>query len=91
MNTEVDAWEIAPRFSDLLANTSIQFVQDKVKLLDPCDHFDARNPKSASCGGTVYLESGLHIEYDWYFFNFLLDIQNLQVEYIVFLWLFLLA
>lgn len=67
-NVEVDAWEIAPRFSDLLANTSIQFVQDKVKLLNPCDHYDVKNP---SCCGTVYLESGLHIEYDWYFFSFL--------------------
>ncbi|XP_022966268.1 alternative NAD(P)H-ubiquinone oxidoreductase C1, chloroplastic/mitochondrial [Cucurbita maxima] len=65
LSGEVDAWEIAPRFSDLLANTSVQFVQDKVKLLDPCDHIDVKNPKSASCGGTVYLESGLQIEYDW--------------------------
>lgn len=62
LSGEVDAWEIAPRFSDLLANTSIQFVQDKVKLLNPCDHYDVKNP---SCSGTVYLESGLHIEYDW--------------------------
>ena len=72
----MDAWEIAPRFSDLLANTSVQFVQDKVKLLDPCDHIDVKNPKSASCGGTVYLESGLQIEYDWYSFS-VQDLDNL--------------
>ncbi|XP_038882711.1 alternative NAD(P)H-ubiquinone oxidoreductase C1, chloroplastic/mitochondrial isoform X2 [Benincasa hispida] len=65
LSGEVDAWEIAPRFSDLLANTSIKFVQDKVKLLDPCDHYDMKNPKNPSCSGTVHLESGLHIEYDW--------------------------
>ncbi|KAL4021194.1 hypothetical protein IC575_019985 [Cucumis melo] len=65
LSGEVDAWEVAPRFSDLLANTSIQFIQDKVKLVDPCDHYDANNPKNPSCSGTVYLESGLHIEYDW--------------------------
>lgn len=74
MNAEVDAWEIAPRFSDLLANTSIQFVQDKVKLLEPCDHFDVKSSSHATCSGTVYLESGLHIEYDWYLFSFLSDI-----------------
>lgn len=64
LSGEVDAWEIAPRFSDLLANTSIQFVQDKVKLLEPCDHFDVKSSSHATCSGTVYLESGLHIEYD---------------------------
>ncbi|GAB4827590.1 hypothetical protein Ancab_034472 [Ancistrocladus abbreviatus] len=35
LSGEVDAWEIAPRFSDLLANTSVRFFQDTVKLLHP--------------------------------------------------------
>ncbi|KAJ6289126.1 hypothetical protein OIU76_025011 [Salix suchowensis] len=32
LSGEVDAWEIAPRFSELLANTGIQFFQDRVKI-----------------------------------------------------------
>lgn len=63
---EVDAWEIAPRFLDLLANTSVQFFQDRVKLLHPADHLGMIGPSRSSCGGTVHLESGLRIEYDWY-------------------------
>lgn len=59
---EVDAWEIAPRFSDLLANTSVLFHQDKAKLLYPSDHY---GPTQSSLGGTVLLESGLLVEYDW--------------------------
>jgi demethylphylloquinone reductase len=31
---ELDAWEIAPPFSELLANTSIQFKQDTVSAID---------------------------------------------------------
>jgi NADH:ubiquinone reductase (non-electrogenic) len=63
---EVDAWEIAPRFSDLLANTSVQFFQDRVKVLHPTDHLGINGPSGSNCGGTVHLESGLLIEYDWY-------------------------
>ncbi|KAL5982605.1 Nuclear pore complex subunit [Asimina triloba] len=65
LSGEVDAWEIAPRFSDLLANTSVQFSQDKVKLLQPTDNLGMSGPARSSCGGTVYLESGIVIEYDW--------------------------
>ncbi|KAK4264678.1 hypothetical protein QN277_025820 [Acacia crassicarpa] len=65
LSGEVDEWEIAPRFSDLLANTSIQFLQDRVKLLHPSDHWGRDGPPASSCGGTVHLESGLSIEYDW--------------------------
>ncbi|XP_065874201.1 alternative NAD(P)H-ubiquinone oxidoreductase C1, chloroplastic/mitochondrial isoform X2 [Euphorbia lathyris] len=64
LSGEVDAWEIAPRFSDLLASTGVLFLQDKVKLLHPCDHLGI-NGSSGSCGGTVQLASGFHIEYDW--------------------------
>lgn len=66
MYAEVDAWEIAPRFLDLLANTSVQFFQDRVKLLHPSDHFRMNGPSGSNFGGTVLLESGVHIEYDWY-------------------------
>ncbi|GJZ57957.1 alternative NAD(P)H-ubiquinone oxidoreductase C1, chloroplastic/mitochondrial [Tanacetum coccineum] len=63
---EVDAWEIAPRFSDLLVNTGVQFMKDRVKVLSPCDHVGSNGgPTVSGCGGTVQLESGLVIEYDW--------------------------
>ncbi|XP_076886657.1 alternative NAD(P)H-ubiquinone oxidoreductase C1, chloroplastic/mitochondrial-like [Bidens hawaiensis] len=62
---EVDAWEIAPRFSDLLVNTGVQFLKDRVKVLSPCDHVGTNGPNVSGCGGTVQLESGLVIEYDW--------------------------
>lgn len=65
-NAEVDAWEIAPRFSELLANTSVQFFKDRVKLLTPSDYLEVIGPMASGCGGTVLLESGLLVEYDWY-------------------------
>ncbi|KAG5029847.1 hypothetical protein AAZX31_05G182200 [Glycine max] len=65
LSGEVDEWEIAPRFSDLLANTSVQFFKDRVKVLNPSDHWGMNGSKASSCGGTVHLESGLLIEYDW--------------------------
>ncbi|PQQ19899.1 alternative NAD(P)H-ubiquinone oxidoreductase C1 chloroplastic/mitochondrial [Prunus yedoensis var. nudiflora] len=65
LSGEVDAWEIAPRFSDLLANTSVLFFQDKAKLLYPSDHLEVNGPTQYSCGGSVLLESGLLVEYDW--------------------------
>lgn len=65
-SAEVDVWEIAPRFSDLLSNTGIQFLRDRVKTLLPCDHLGANGSESSVAGGTVLLESGFLIEYDWY-------------------------
>ncbi|KAG8645578.1 alternative NAD(P)H-ubiquinone oxidoreductase C1, chloroplastic/mitochondrial isoform X1 [Manihot esculenta] len=65
LSGEVDAWEIAPRFSDLLANTGVVFLQDKVKLLSPSDHFGSNGSSRSGCGGIVLLASGLLIEYDW--------------------------
>ncbi|XP_042489401.1 alternative NAD(P)H-ubiquinone oxidoreductase C1, chloroplastic/mitochondrial-like, partial [Macadamia integrifolia] len=65
LSGEVEAWEIAPRFSDLLANTSMQFFKDKVKLLYPSDYLGTNGPTWPGCGGTVHLESGTIIEYDW--------------------------
>ena len=67
----MDEWEIAPRFSDLLANTSVLFFKDRVKFLHPSDNYGMNGSKSSSCGGTVHLESGLLIEYDWYSLNYL--------------------
>lgn len=65
---EVDAWEVAPLFTDLLKSTSIQFIKDRVKLLRPSDHLNQSTPDRGSTlfGGTVHLESGVVIEYDWY-------------------------
>ncbi|XP_058731113.1 alternative NAD(P)H-ubiquinone oxidoreductase C1, chloroplastic/mitochondrial-like [Vicia villosa] len=65
LSGEVDEWEIAPRFSDLLANTGVQFLKDRVKVLQPSDHLGVTGSNASSRGGTVHLESGLHIEYDW--------------------------
>ncbi|XP_024983671.1 alternative NAD(P)H-ubiquinone oxidoreductase C1, chloroplastic/mitochondrial isoform X2 [Cynara cardunculus var. scolymus] len=62
---EVDAWEIAPRFSDLLVSTPVQFLRDRVKVLSPCDHLGMNGSTVSGCGGSVQLESGLVIEYDW--------------------------
>uniref|UniRef100_A0A7N0ZS83 demethylphylloquinone reductase n=1 Tax=Kalanchoe fedtschenkoi TaxID=63787 RepID=A0A7N0ZS83_KALFE len=61
----VDAWEIAPRFVDLLASSSIQFLQDRVKLLHPANHLATNGPAESKCGGVVHLESGAQVEYDW--------------------------
>lgn len=61
LSGEVEAWEIAPQFSDLLANTGVRFFKDRVKCLYPCDHLGTNAPTA----GTVHLESGLLIEYDW--------------------------
>ncbi len=48
---ELDAWEIAPPFSELLANTSIQFKQDTVSAIDVT-------------GQQVTLSSGETLTYD---------------------------
>ncbi|GMH10388.1 hypothetical protein Nepgr_012229 [Nepenthes gracilis] len=65
LSGEVDAWEVAPRFSDLLANTNIQFFQDRVKLLHPSYDSPKNGSERSTCAGTVRLESGLLVEYDW--------------------------
>lgn len=67
-STEVDEWEIAPRFSDLLANTAVQFFQDKVKSLHPRYHIEKNGHAVSGSAGVVHLESGLLLEYDWYTF-----------------------
>ncbi|CAN6478374.1 unnamed protein product [Victoria cruziana] len=61
---EVDEWEIAPRFSELLSGTSIQFFQDRVKEVFPCDSYRTGTAQLIS-GGRVHLESGIEVEYDW--------------------------
>ncbi|KAL8170822.1 hypothetical protein V2J09_022626 [Rumex salicifolius] len=65
LSGEVEPWEIAPRFSDLLSNTSVQFYQDRVKLLHPSSGILDNGSERSKCAGTVHLESGLLIEYDW--------------------------
>ncbi|XP_059624475.1 alternative NAD(P)H-ubiquinone oxidoreductase C1, chloroplastic/mitochondrial [Cornus florida] len=65
LSGEVDKWEIAPRFLDLLENTGVQFFQDRVKLIHPSDQMGMNGPTGSSCGGSVHLGSGLVIEYDW--------------------------
>ncbi|CAL1391765.1 unnamed protein product [Linum trigynum] len=65
LSGEVDSWEIAPRFADLLSNTAVQFVQDRVKVLQPCDQLGINGSAKSDSAGTVLLQSGLLIEYDW--------------------------
>lgn len=81
LSAEVDVWEIAPRFSDLLSNTGIQFLRDRVKTLLPCDHSGANGSESSVAGGTVLLESGFLIEYDWYYVYTILI--NLNENYLI--------
>ncbi|XP_057791567.1 alternative NAD(P)H-ubiquinone oxidoreductase C1, chloroplastic/mitochondrial [Salvia miltiorrhiza] len=65
LSGEVDEWEIAPRFSDLLSNTTVQFFKDKVQALHPSDQLGMDAAALSQSAGTVHLESGLLIEYDW--------------------------
>ncbi|KAL9148414.1 hypothetical protein ABFS82_12G039700 [Erythranthe guttata] len=65
LSGEVDEWEIAPRFSDLLSNTAVQFFKDRVQSLHPSDHLGMGGDTVSRSAGVVYLESGLLIEYDW--------------------------
>lgn len=65
---EVDSWEIAPTFKDLLSNTSIQFCQDTVRSIQPCNAVNGQPPlvtTGRDSGGTVYLSSGTQVDYDW--------------------------
>ena len=67
---EVALWEVAPLFKDLLAGTFIQFHKDRVNAVLPRDgkrSFDSnRGLQAKDIGGSVLLESGMKIDYDWY-------------------------
>lgn len=68
LSKEVDLWEVAPLFEDLLKGTSICFQQDKVKKVLPVDESNRSRDESLAShknGGTVVLDSGLEVEYDW--------------------------
>ncbi|EFJ21917.1 hypothetical protein SELMODRAFT_268023 [Selaginella moellendorffii] len=66
LSKEVDVWEVAPLFADLLASTTIRFLKDNVKSVSPFDAVADDNKSSpSSIGGKVYLESGIQVEYDW--------------------------
>ncbi|EPS72706.1 hypothetical protein M569_02050, partial [Genlisea aurea] len=65
LSGEVDEWEIAPRFSDLLSKTSVQFFKDRVQSLRPSDHLGIDGPALSRSAGVVHLYSGLLIDYDW--------------------------
>lgn len=67
--SEVESWEVAPSFKDLLANSSIQFCQDTVRSIQPYDAVNgtpALATTSRDVGGSVYLSSGMQVDYDWY-------------------------
>ncbi|KAH6554606.1 hypothetical protein KP509_1Z321400 [Ceratopteris richardii] len=68
LSKEVDIWEIAPRFEDLLKGTNIKFQQDRVKKVFPykiSSSLSNGSFTSEDIGGCVALESGLEVEYDW--------------------------
>ncbi|GAA0187068.1 hypothetical protein LIER_34356 [Lithospermum erythrorhizon] len=66
LSGEVDTWEIAPRFTDLLGSTNVRFLKDRVKSLFPSDNYRLASPPTFGSAGTVHLESGVRVEYDWY-------------------------
>ncbi|KAL6588161.1 hypothetical protein OROMI_001139 [Orobanche minor] len=66
LSGEVDEWEIAPCFSEVLSRTAVQFLKDKVQSLHPSDHYAMDGTAVTLSAGVVHLESGLLIEYDWY-------------------------
>ncbi|KAG6551239.1 hypothetical protein Mapa_007165 [Marchantia paleacea] len=68
LSKEVDEWEIAPTFAELLANTHVEFVKDSVKAVSPSDQVRENGSLASSrgaTGGTVLLESGTRVDYDW--------------------------
>lgn len=64
-DAEVQEWEIAPRFTELLSKTNVQFLKDKVQSLHPTDHLRVDGAGVLQSAGIVHLASGLRIEYDW--------------------------
>lgn len=71
LSKEVDVWEIAPRFTDLLAGTDVLFVRDNVTRVSPLDRTlpamaSPQVPGTPSgTGGYVSLSSGVDVAYDW--------------------------
>lgn len=65
LSGEVEEWEIAPRFSELLSNTAVQFFKDRVQSIHPTDHLGMDGNSVSASAGVVHLESGLLVEYDW--------------------------
>ncbi|MCO5575937.1 hypothetical protein L7F22_029744 [Adiantum nelumboides] len=68
LSKEVDVWEVAPPFQDLLSGTNVSFQQDRVEKVLPFDESSGSHDGSLTSqnkGGTVVLESGLAIDYDW--------------------------
>lgn len=49
----------------MLSNTAVQFFKDRVQALQPSDHLGTDALALSQSAGTVHLESGLLIEYDW--------------------------
>ncbi|XP_075514679.1 alternative NAD(P)H-ubiquinone oxidoreductase C1, chloroplastic/mitochondrial isoform X2 [Primulina tabacum] len=65
LSGEVEEWEIAPRFSELLSNTAVQFFKDRVQSIHPTDHLGMNGISASVSAGVVHLQSGLLVEYDW--------------------------
>lgn len=65
LSKEVESWEVAPSFNELLATSGIQFRQDTVKSIQPMDAVNGTPAASRDIGGSVYLSSGTQVDYDW--------------------------
>lgn len=71
LSKEVDVWEIAPRFTDLLAGTDVLFVRDSVTGVLPQDRAPPGSAPGRAgaatsyAGGYVSLGSGVNVAYDW--------------------------
>lgn len=60
LNGGVQPWEVAPRFTELLAPTKVNFVQAKVESIDASA--EATEDDQA---GSITLANGNVVEYDW--------------------------
>lgn len=62
LNGTAQPWEVAPTFQQLLAPYAVQWVQAKVKAVEP-EHILADG--GSATGGQVVLANGDRVEYDW--------------------------
>lgn len=65
LNGGASADEVAPRFDRLLASTRVAFVRGAVDRVEEGKPDAAASPGLSAPGGTVVLDDGTAIEYDW--------------------------
>eukprot|EP00854_Cymbomonas_tetramitiformis_P006359 gene6359-7620_t len=62
LNGGVQPWEVAPRFTELLAPTKVNFIQAKVESIDASAGAETTEDDQA---GSITLANGHVVEYDW--------------------------